>query len=619
MLDIFRKRGIASFLYSALMGAVAVIFIIEFRPGANSSLGSLRAHCVAKVRGACVDEKDWRAQRYLLRGPFEQGPQVNYNKAAMDSLIERTLLEQEAERMGLRVTEDDVMQELIRDKVYIHVPVSIRAQARQLGIIPELGFRGYPYVHFGTKEKPFDQQTFEKVIRGTTGQSPDEFIDSQQHELLAQRVLDLVAERTRVSDDEAWEQYVAEKNTSTIRYVRFVSGYFSDWFVPAAPASIQKWAADNKDMVDTKEKSATDADKVLYRTRRILVDVKADATPEQKAEQKKKADDLLAQIKGGADFGALAKENSADVITKDKAGIAPWSSGVDVPPEVKDALGKMKVGDITTTESPTGFWIIQLVQKLEGRDAIAYPLYAAAEGDRIANETSKKYDDAIKAKLPVDANDSVVKAKIDEAKKTGKNDADATAQALDDEAKARMQKALDEALAALTPIPVAPPGAKAAAAAPAPAPTPAPAPAPDPWMSDDRRPDVEESAAFNMNGSPVIGLMDQQVIVDQTAKLTKEAPVAPPMMASRDLFVVVLKDRHEATREEFEKDKRMYLGAMLGKKREDAVVNYVESLRDALKKDELTIEQRYIADDKKQQGQGQGEQGPPPMEDEAPQ
>ena len=613
MLDLFRKRGAMSVVYGGLMGAVIVVFLIQFRSGAGAgqSIGGLSKNCVAKVRGQCVEDKAWKAQKYLLHGSSEQAPQINYNKAAMDSLVERTLLEQEAQRLGVRVTEEDVMQELIRDKVHVYVPVAMRAQSRQLGI-NELGFR---WTQFGTKEKPFDQTIFEKVVSATTGQPVAEFTDSQQEELLASRVVELVAERVRISDTEAWDQYVADKSTSMIRYVRFTPAYFGATMVPLDQASVDKWAGEHAGEVDAKEKAMpADQEKRLLHPRHILIDSKKDDAPEKKAEAKKKAEDLLAQVKAGADFGKLAKDNSSDPGSKDKGGEYDWTSGYEYVPEFRDALAKLKVGESGIVETQYGFHVIQLLGRMDGKAAVAYPLYIEAKGEELAKSAADKVAEALKGKLPVQLDDAL-KAKVEEAKKSGKNDADATTQVLDDEARARMTKALDDVLASMAPKsevkaddkkPAAKPDDKKPAEAPVAPPQPA-------WQSDDRRPRVDESSAFNATGSPIIGLMDQQVVVDASAKLTKEAPVGAPLKAGTDYFLLALKDRHEATKTEFDKDRTLYVGQMLGKKREDAIVNYVNGLKDALGK-ELWIDQKYVGDDKKAAAPGEA----PPMEEDVP-
>ncbi|MEO7092381.1 MAG: peptidylprolyl isomerase, partial [Polyangiales bacterium] len=502
-----------------------------------------------------------------LHGPNEQAPQLNYNKAAMDSLVERALLQQEAQRLGLRVTEDDVMQELIRDKVHVYVPVSMRPQSRQLGV-NELGFR---WTQFGTKEKPFDQAIFEKVVSSITGQPVADFVDSQGEELLAARMVELIAERVRISDAEAWDQYVADKSTSTIRYVRFTPGYFGSTMAPLDQPAIEKWASEHAAEVEAKEKATPpEQEKRLLHPRHILIDSKKDDAPEKKAEAKKKADDLLAQVKAGGDFAKLAKDNSSDPGSKDKGGEYDWTSGYEYVAEFRDALGKLKIGESGIVETQYGFHVIQLLGRMDGKVAVAYPLYVDAIGDQLAKTASENLKKALEGKVPVQLDDAL-KAKIEEAKKAGKNDADATTQVLDDETRNRMSKALDEVLAAMAPkvdvkaddkkAPPAKPDDKKPGEPPAPALLPA-------WQTDERRPRVDESSPFSAGlGSPIIGLMDQQPVIDAAGKLTKEAPIGAALRAGTDWFLLSLKDRHEATKAEFDKDRTLYVGQMLGKKR----------------------------------------------------
>jgi parvulin-like peptidyl-prolyl isomerase len=660
MLDLFRKRGALSFIMPVLMGAMAIIFVIQFRPGANSQSGSISKKCVAKVRGECIDEKDWRAQRFLLRGPGEQAPALNYNKLALDSLVERTLLENEAKRLGLRVSEDDVMQEIVRYKVYVHVPAASRTSGRMLGIT-DAGFRG---IAFGTKEKPFDQQIYEKTIHSITGQAAAEFEENQVHELLAARVLQLVAERVRVSENEAWEQYAQDKSTVTVRTVRFSPKYFGERFVAQDAASIDKWAAEHKADVDAKM-AALPKDKPakLIKARHILITSKKDDPADKRAEAKKKAEDLLAQVKAGADFGKLAKENSADPGSKDNGGEYDWNDGSQYVPEYQKSINDLKPGEANVTETQFGYHVIQVVGRLDGTAAVAQPMYVQAKGDELAKSAADQVSKALVGKVPVKVDEPAIKAKIDEAKKAGKQDAEATQQVIDDETKKRVDDAIDGVLKAMAPPePKAAepkPGEKPAEAkpaeapktAPAPAPTPAPtgdkkddkaagatppaptgdkkddkaAPAPPPppalpaWETDERRPRVEESSPVNAGGSPINGLEDQQPVVDAAFKLTKDAPLTlAPIKAAGEYFLVLLRDRHDATKDEFAKERPMYLGAMLARKREDAVVNFLNDLRETLGKD-LWIDPAYVADESKKQqgqGQGQGDQQPMPYEDE---
>lgn len=92
----------------------------------------------------------------------------------------------------------------------------------------------------------------------------------------------------------------------------------------------------------------------------ILIRVPQDATDEQKAAAKKKADDLLQQIKNGADFAQLAEANSDDPGSKARGGALGWiQRGQTVKPfeDAAFALKPQQVSDVV--ESPFGYHIIK--------------------------------------------------------------------------------------------------------------------------------------------------------------------------------------------------------------------------------------------------------------------
>ena len=100
----------------------------------------------------------------------------------------------------------------------------------------------------------------------------------------------------------------------------------------------------------------------------ILIAAKSDATDEEKAAAKTKAEELIKQLKDGADFAELAKANSADTGTAAKGGqIGPFKRS-DMVPEFSTAAYDLKnAGDITETPVQTqfGYHIIKLVSKEE--------------------------------------------------------------------------------------------------------------------------------------------------------------------------------------------------------------------------------------------------------------
>ncbi|MCC6165116.1 MAG: peptidyl-prolyl cis-trans isomerase [Acidobacteria bacterium] len=106
--------------------------------------------------------------------------------------------------------------------------------------------------------------------------------------------------------------------------------------------------------------------------------LKAD-TPDAKAAAKTKAGDLLKQIKGGADFAALAKEHSNDGSAQAGGDLGFFPRGQMVKP-FEDAAFALKPGEVSpVVETEFGYHIIK---GAEHRDARTVPL--AEVSDRIA-------------------------------------------------------------------------------------------------------------------------------------------------------------------------------------------------------------------------------------------
>jgi peptidyl-prolyl cis-trans isomerase C len=87
-----------------------------------------------------------------------------------------------------------------------------------------------------------------------------------------------------------------------------------------------------------------------YKARHILVSSEAEAKA------------LITQIKGGADFSKLAAEKSRDEGSKGQGGELAWSPATSYVPPFRDALIKLKKGDMTATpvQSQFGWHIIRL-------------------------------------------------------------------------------------------------------------------------------------------------------------------------------------------------------------------------------------------------------------------
>jgi peptidyl-prolyl cis-trans isomerase SurA len=98
-----------------------------------------------------------------------------------------------------------------------------------------------------------------------------------------------------------------------------------------------------------------------YMVSHVLVSVPEQATPDQLEQRRKRAENALAQIKAGTDFGQIAASYS-DAPDALQGGSLGWRTPARLPPIFVEALQGMKKGDVAgVIRSPSGFHILKLV------------------------------------------------------------------------------------------------------------------------------------------------------------------------------------------------------------------------------------------------------------------
>src|SRR5450830_578798 len=99
---------------------------------------------------------------------------------------------------------------------------------------------------------------------------------------------------------------------------------------------------------------AANADKVEVNISQILVRIPENATPEQTAARKARADELMRQLRTGADFGKMAATYS-DAPDALKGGEVGWRDPNRLPPLFAGELAKLSPGQVTpVSRSATG-------------------------------------------------------------------------------------------------------------------------------------------------------------------------------------------------------------------------------------------------------------------------
>jgi peptidyl-prolyl cis-trans isomerase C len=102
----------------------------------------------------------------------------------------------------------------------------------------------------------------------------------------------------------------------------------------------------------------------------ILIAVPRDATPEQKAEAKSKAQAALRDLRKGADFAAVARAQSQDPGSAQNGGDLGFFAKGQMTPTFEAAAFKLQPGAISgVVETPFGFHIIKAFERRPARTA----------------------------------------------------------------------------------------------------------------------------------------------------------------------------------------------------------------------------------------------------------
>ena len=109
--------------------------------------------------------------------------------------------------------------------------------------------------------------------------------------------------------------------------------------------------------------AARDTAGVEYLLAHILVAVPEQSSPDQVEARRRRAEDALQQVKGGADFTQVAVATS-DAIDAMQGASLGWRNAARLPTAFADAIVSMKKGDVSPVlRSPAGFHIVKLVDQ----------------------------------------------------------------------------------------------------------------------------------------------------------------------------------------------------------------------------------------------------------------
>jgi peptidyl-prolyl cis-trans isomerase D len=344
---------------TVFLGAIAVVFVfwgIDFQSSANSY--------AVKVNGEKVPvqtvQRAWQQQlsrmQQMLQGEVPPELLKTQQTAMLDQFVQQTLLTQRAKDLGYQVSDE--------------------ALANRVREIPQFQADG-----------KFSAERYNGLL-AQSGYSTAQFEAELKNELLITQVQNAVVDSSFVAPYELERRYLLAKQEREIDYALIAASSFATQ-VNVTDEQIQAWydshksdymSAETVDLeylevtramaeakVNVDEKQLRDYFETVKsrfesqerrRGRHILITAE-DGLDAAAAE--KKAADLTAQAKAGANFEDLAKKNSKDSGSAQQGGDLGWAGrGMFVGP-FEDALFSMSVGEIRgPIKTEFGYHVLKL-------------------------------------------------------------------------------------------------------------------------------------------------------------------------------------------------------------------------------------------------------------------
>jgi len=350
----------------AILVALAVVFAawgafgivdLGFGPGNHAAKVNGDKVPLEDVRQAWTQQQAQWAQRF--GGELPEAQKSMLQNQLLESFVRNTLLNQRTQDLGYRVTKEQINEAVqsepafqIEGKYSREIAQSALAQAGISAVAYEQDLRA-----------ALQRAQVQNAIRASNFLTPKEFdrLNALENEQRQVRYTVIPADKfagDAAVDDAAVKTYY-DKHQAEFLTPETARVQYAELRADQLAAQVTVNEKDVRDYYDKNKSSYGAPEK--RQARHILVTVPVGAKPDADAAAKKKADELMAQVKAGGDFAKLAKDNSADPGSAAKGGELDWSErGTFVGP-FGDAVFSMKEGELRgPVKTDFGYHIIRL-------------------------------------------------------------------------------------------------------------------------------------------------------------------------------------------------------------------------------------------------------------------
>jgi peptidyl-prolyl cis-trans isomerase D len=414
-------------IFAVVIGAAIVTMVITLVPGIFNDTPSTDGSVYATVRspgflgkfsGDSGAVKTADVQRAAERQLQQSGLPAQYLSLVMGRAgqieVARAVLMREADRLGLEVSKDDLIDYLQHGPYsqYIYPDGKFIGEDRYIDFVEQ--YTRLPVVQFESEVKSeLELQRLQALVTGGVSVSDSavkaEYLQTGTKVKFDYAVIAAADVKQTINPSDAELQAFFKQ--SAARYATAVPetrkiGFFAFDSSNLPTGKPQVSDAEVKTYYDAHAEQYKTPEQV--KTRHILITVAKDADAKADAAAKAKAEDVLKQVKAGGNFAELAKKNSDDPGSKEQGGDLPMipTSGLD-PAYAKAAMALSPGQSSDVVRSSFGYHIIQTEAKdaahvkslAEVKESIVQQLQAQKSAAAAASYATQLAEEAKKSGL----------------------------------------------------------------------------------------------------------------------------------------------------------------------------------------------------------------------------
>ncbi|MCC6589483.1 MAG: peptidylprolyl isomerase [Bryobacterales bacterium] len=372
MFDLFRSRATTMrYLLIVLLSLVALSMVITLIPGFGSpSYGSRNDQVLAEVGSEKVTQRTVAQVIQMQMRNRQMSPEIIgiMLPQIVNQMVGELATAYEARRMGLTVSDQELVQaiqglmpHLFQNGEFAGREAYQATLAQMNTTIPEFESK----VRQNVLLEKLQRIAFDGII--VSPQEVDAELKRKSEKVRLQVVKfdpEEIKKTLKPTDDELREYLKANQAMFQVPAKRTVALVIVD----------ADKLGESLPITDAMVKQAYEGQMERWRSpervklRHILIKAEASASAEDKKKAREKAEGLLKQIKGGADFAELAKKNSEDPGSAPKGGDLDWVQRGQTVKPFEDAAFALKPKEISNVvETIFGYHIIQALEKENSR------------------------------------------------------------------------------------------------------------------------------------------------------------------------------------------------------------------------------------------------------------